>query len=202
VRILAFSDTHAKHERLPKPPDHDLAIFAGDCGGEKLYRYVEFLEWYSKLTDKPKVMIYGNHEKWPEEDPQEAAMLAEEAGISVLLDSQVTIQGVTIWGSPYTPEFMGWAWMEDFHDWEQIPQEVDVIVTHGPPWGILDRNVQGENCGDRRLARVLKKRSFQAHIFGHIHEERASWGRYHNVCCVDERYKVYEEPWKVITINE
>ena len=54
-----------------------------------------------------------------------------------------------------------------------VPDEVDVIVTHGPPMGLLDKTKGGENVGCEHLRRAVEKVKPRMHVFGHIHE---AWG--------------------------
>ena len=96
-----------------------------------------------------------------------------------LYNRAVTIEGITFYGSPHTPRFFDWAFMYDPPDskkiWEKIPHETNVLITHGPPYGVLDQcpNQQGvmESVGcPELLAAVQNRPAIQLHLFGHIHE--------------------------------
>jgi len=105
--------------------------------------------------------------------PAAAALLG--AGVNYLFDSGVMIDNVKFWGSPWQPRFNNWAFNLDRGEplrekWALIPKDLDVLVTHGPPLGILDLNGEGRPVGDADLAdRVLAVRPL-VHAFGHIHE--------------------------------
>jgi Icc-related predicted phosphoesterase len=87
----------------------------------------------------------------------------------------VEIEGLRIWGSPYTPKFQSWYFMKDRgypmkENWKEIPTELDLLLTHGPPYGILDTNINGINTGCRDLLDAIFERPPRYNIFGHIHE--------------------------------
>jgi Icc-related predicted phosphoesterase len=85
----------------------------------------------------------------------------------------VEVEGIKIFGSPYTPEFYDWAFMykpqEGIHIWNIPHKEIDILVTHGPPLGILDQ-VQRGNTGCLDLLNLIHKVKPKYHLFGHIHE--------------------------------
>ena len=95
----------------------------------------------------------------------------------MLYDEILTLDcDLKIYGSPYSPEFNEWAFslksQEDQKNcWTQIPDDTDILITHGPPFGILDQNNDGLNCGDEILLKEVQERvKPQLHLFGHIHE--------------------------------
>ena len=83
-------------------------------------------------------------------------------------------KGIKIWGSPFTPEFMDWAFMGMPEElgaiWAEIPKNLDILITHGPPFGILDRTMRGENAGCPKLLEAIQIKTPRIHVFGHIHE--------------------------------
>lgn len=202
MKIIAFSDTHGMHKQLPPPPDladTDIMIFAGDCGGETKKRYKSFIKWYSKF-ECFKTMIFGNHELWCERNIDEAIEIAQAADIDVMHEGSIFIgegDGIYMWGSPYTPPFCDWAF-GDCYRWSKIPDQVDIVVTHGPQFGTLDRTAWDQNAGCPRLKERLEQIDYSLHIHGHIHEARGRSGRHHNVSCADREYELYSDPWTVI----
>ncbi len=82
--------------------------------------------------------------------------------------------GTRVWGSPFTPEFMDWAFMGTPEIlsaiWAKIPKNLDILITHGPPFGILDRTTRGVNAGCPKLLEVVQIQTPRIHVFGHIHE--------------------------------
>jgi len=173
LRIVCVSDTHANH-RKTVIPDGDLLLHAGDLTGHGRLEDVEdFDRWLGTLPHRHKVVIAGNHDFCFQEQAVEAR--ARITNAVYLEDEMVKIAGVTIYGSPWQPWFGGWAFNlqrgpELATVWSKIPASTDILLTHGPPEGILDRNRRGDCCGCRDLLhRVLEVRP-RLHVFGHIHE--------------------------------
>jgi len=131
------------------------------------------MHWFSRLPHRHKVCIGGNHDWAFDLQPALAAKLIPE-GIHYLQDSGCVLDGVKYWGSPVQPEFLGWAFNKrrgpeiDQH-WQQIPSDTDVVVTHGPCYGKLDRVGNGEHVGCEMLLRRLETIRPKLHICGHIH---------------------------------
>lgn len=176
MRIVCVSDTHG-HE--PMIPDGDLLIHAGDlCLAGTLPELNRAADWLGSLPHRHKIVVAGNHD-WPfSRQPNEArAIIRDVAGAVYLQDSFVEVEGLKVWGAPWQPEFAGWAFNLPrgpalAEKWAMIPDDTDVLVTHGPPAGILDMNLEGERCGCRDLSLRLASRSAKPrlHVFGHIHE--------------------------------
>ncbi|MFN8395634.1 MAG: metallophosphoesterase [Bacteroidia bacterium] len=96
-----------------------------------------------------------------------------------LNDSGVEIEGVKIWGSPIQPWFFDWAFNRQrgadiAKHWALIPEDTDILVTHGPPYGILDRTDDGKLVGCEELIKVVERIRPKIHVFGHIHEAHGS----------------------------
>jgi len=90
------------------------------------------------------------------------------------MDSSFTIMGLKFYGSPWQPRFCDWAFNLDppalEKAWSKIPADTDILVTHGPPYGVLDRDGDKVHCGCRKLTERLKSIGPKVHVFGHIHE--------------------------------
>ena len=180
-KIWMISDTHGCHEQLPKAIA-DIVIHSGDCSNrrEPVFNQFEvksFIDWYASLDIQYKVFVAGNHDTsiWK---GLISPSYIKDKGIIYLEHSGVEIEGINIWGSPYTPTFgEGWAWnvRRDrlTQTWLSIPVELDILVTHGPPKGILDISVDREDniefCGDLALYKAVINREIKYHQFGHIH---------------------------------
>lgn len=131
---------------------------------------------------------------------------------SYLLDDSDTIDELKIWGSPWTPEFYDWHFMkkrgEELREvWRKIPEDTDILVTHGPPFGILDKNAMGEPCGCEELAKAVERIKPKLHVFGHIHggygRMERTWADgsktiFVNAAHMDEDYEPENEPIRVI----
>jgi len=183
TKIACIADTHGLHGGL-EVPECDILICAGDItagNSSKIFYVEDFAYWFSSQPAKHHVTIAGNHDWAFVEHNKEARAALENVGIVYLQDQKVELEGLLIYGSPWQPWFHDWAFnLQRGHElrnkWALIPDNVNILVTHGPPFGILDvtNRMQGVGCED--LARRIKRLGYlQAHIFGHIHE---GYGRY------------------------
>ncbi len=172
MRIVCISDTHDKHAALDIP-DGDVLVHAGDITGRgRREQIVAFDAWLGGLPHRHKVVIAGNHDFGLERDPSNRAWFAHA---TYLLDEEVTLDGVRFYGSPWQPRFFDWAFNLDRgaplrEVWAKIPVGVDVLITHGPPYGILDRTARGEAVGCEELRAAVARVRPRLHVFGHIHE--------------------------------
>jgi Icc-related predicted phosphoesterase len=177
--VSALSDTHGYHTDV-KLPGGDLLLYAGDCGSHGSYKKARgFLNWYSKQNYKHKVFVAGNHDLCFD-DAAYVTLLkdhCEKQGIIYLENAGTVIDGVNIWGSPITPKFGWWAFMynrgcEIKRYWDMIPNETNILITHGPPKDILDLTLDNGTQGCEELRkRVDILPALKYHIFGHIHED-------------------------------
>lgn len=175
MRIVAISDTHGKHWDIDVP-EGDVLIHAGDFTTrgkpEEIQDFSAFLE---QLSHPHKIVIAGNHDLSFEYAPEEARSALQHC--TYLEDESIEIEGVQIYGSPWQPAFFDWAFNLPRgaalrEKWEAIPDDTDLLVTHGPPMGILDRTLRGKHVGCRDLFELVRERKPACHIFGHIHEAR------------------------------
>lgn len=173
MRIAAISDTHGAHAHLSVPPC-DVLVCAGDFtqrGSEAEVR--SFVRWFAEQPGE-KVLIGGNHDHWAESAPADMAALASGHKITWLVGEGAVVAGLRVWGSPMTPAWRSMAFNLQrgpalAQHWARIPQDLDLLVTHGPPFRIGDRAVLGSvGCADLRAA--VLARPPRLHVFGHIHE--------------------------------
>ncbi len=178
MRIVCVSDTHMLN---PPIPPGDLLIHAGDlalAGTPK--ELARAAAWLESLPHQRKVLVAGNHDRAL--DPAQSGMqvyvatraMLERTGVHYLFDSGVEIAGLNIYGSPWTPPFNDWAFMLNDEGreivWSAVPGGTDILVTHGPPRGILDRTYNGEHVGCEWLLKAVQRVRPKLHVFGHIHE--------------------------------
>lgn len=203
LKLVFISDTHGLHHQL-QLPQGDVILHAGDVssrGTEK--EIIEFLEWFGKLDYQHKIFIAGNHDFFFENGPSEKIAAMIPPSVNYLNDSGITIEGIKIWGSPITPWFFDWAFNrkrgeEIKKHWDLIPENTDILVTHGPVHGILDDTIKGEAVGCKELLKKIKETTIQLHVFGHIHE---SYGKlnvdgvqYVNASVLDIQYRQVNPP--------
>lgn len=210
LRIVSISDTHAQHRKLSLP-DADMIVSAGDWSYKGEPEVVEdFIAWMKELPYQFKVVIMGNHELSYDKEPTrpkkiKALELMKEAGIHYLENSEVVINEYKIWGSPIQPWFHNWAWNyqrgpEIAEVWSKIPDDTNILITHGPPYGKLDRvekwptgAATNEGCKDLK-ARIQELSQLKAHIFGHLHLQGGQMldvdgVKYVNAAVCDEKYQ-------------
>lgn len=171
--IGAVSDTHNHPYSVPPV---DILVHAGDLTvAGSLNELEKAIEQLLEQPAKQRVVIAGNHDYFIEQQNGEAQKLFNDAGIYYLQDEEVTIEGLRIYGSPYTLEFGAYSFMlprggEAKKTWEKIPTGIDILVTHSPPWGRFDvpfGSNQRVGCPD--LMRELLRIKPRVHLFGHVH---------------------------------
>lgn len=208
-RIVCLSDTHDCNGTIVVP-DGDVLIHSGDAttvGSVEQLR--EFNGWFSGLPHKRKVFVAGNHD-WLFETDNDVARRLLDPSIIYLQDSSTEIDGLKIYGSPWQPRFFDWAFnlnrgYEMAEKWAMIPDDIDFLITHGPPHGILDlvpRNGWDENTGceelRKRVEQIAAIGRLRLHIFGHIHcgyGVHEEFGvKFVNASCCDEQYNPTQPP--------
>lgn len=208
MKFVCISDTHLRiSERSTPLPEGDVLIHAGDLLShgsiEELVRAKVYLK---EISPKFKHIIFvpGNHDRILETNEQlSRAVLGDIKNLIVLIDQSVEIDGVKIFGSPWQPEFCTWAFNlprgEPLREkWKLIPQELDVLITHSPPYGILDETPRGEKVGCEDLLEAVRARKIKFHVFGHIHgqhgEKRVFDTFFINASTCSEMYNPIYEP--------
>ena len=227
-RLVLISDTHNRHDfKIPDGRGTDILVHAGDLTmvgnvGE-VAAVANWLKGVRVDRDyKAVVVIPGNHDWLAEKDPAMMRVLMEEAGCIYLDHKSAVVEGLRFFGSGYTPEFYNWALNVPRGPklaklWSQIPDDTQVLVTHGPPMGRLDAckrsdgdsaygeygleqmryKVEHVGCADLR-DRIKDLKDLKLHVFGHIHrpgmEKGADGITYVNACICSERYRADHAP--------
>jgi predicted phosphodiesterase len=177
MRLVIASDTHEQHAGLVVP-DGDVFIHCGDLTYRgDLQAIANAGKWIRSLPHRHKIVIAGNHD-WAFElklDAARSRLGDGEDGLVYLQDFGVTIDGVSFWGSPWQPWFFDWAFnlrrgAALTAKWALIPDSTDVLITHGPPMGVLDFVPRGEHVGCADLLSRIAILKPKVHAFGHIHE--------------------------------
>ena len=182
MKIWHISDTHGFHHQLNIPEGIDLVIHTGDCSN-RMDPYTnepevrQFIEWYEQVPIPNKIFIPGNHDTSIERNLIKGSDFIS-AGIHLLNHDWMNVDGIKIFGSPYTPTFGQWAFMKSRETinrvWEQIPEGMDIVAVHGPCKGILDLSRDRQNvlefCGDSALRKhILNRVKPKYFLSGHIH---------------------------------
>lgn len=185
IKIWHISDTHGYHDLLEVPEGIDMVIYSGDCANYRdvvrnLNEVWNFIEWYSSLDIPTKVFVGGNHDTSIEERMVLPGDFSTY-GITYIENETIELNGLKIFGSPYSPTFNNWSWNKSREKLERIwrniiEEDTDIVITHGPPKGILDLSIDRrgrlENCGDKALLNRVKEVNPKLHLFGHIHNYR------------------------------
>lgn len=197
MKILHLSDTHGFHGDLPNLPEADVIVHSGDFtfgGSEK--EVADFLTWFCDLPYKHKVFIAGNHDMCMH-DVCEIKELPK--GVHYLYNTSIKLEGKKIYGIP--------MFMEDCMDGSEdtfiqnIPDDIDILITHMPPKGICDLADYGkgqEHKGNVILADRIDDMHLTCHLFGHEHDAYGSAilknTIYSNACVVDSKYNLINDP--------
>jgi Icc-related predicted phosphoesterase len=198
MRIVAISDVHSAHRNFPleQLPEGDTLIYAGDMTCHSTIEELEdFADWFRQLPHPNKIIIAGNHDR-PLDNGTSGHLMF---GRGVYLENEgITIDGLSFWGSPINEIEGSWAFNRD-HDIQvaAIPAQVDVLVTHGPPSGILDAPRHPNHRGSRELADKIYADPPRLHIFGHIHDgygtTKVGRTRFCNVAMQDGQGRMFRE---------
>ena len=180
---MFLSDTHGRHNEITELygelPYVDIMVHSGDCTRYGEYDETDlFLHWYSQQNAKHKVLIAGNHDFVFQNKQRTKQLLELNHSITYLEDEYINIDGIGIYGSPWSPVFGMWAFMKHRNAeldsvWQKVPTDgsVDVLVTHTPRYGRFDVSVRGNyNVGCEMLANRINDIHPKVHVFGHIHE--------------------------------
>jgi predicted phosphodiesterase len=201
MRLVLLSDTHGLHDALEVPAG-DVLVHAGDCSTRGRPDEIEaFGAWFQGQPHAHKVFVAGNHDFLFQTEPRRARELL--GPVHYLQDAGLELEGLSIWGSPWQPWFHDWAFNlprgEPLAErWRQVPAGVDLLVTHGPPLGILDRTALAEDVGCEALRAELERIRPAVHVFGHIHEARGTLQTdptlFVNASICDLRYRPVHAP--------
>ena len=171
--IVVISDTHGRHRDVDVPGG-DILVHAGDfTGSGRMSDVDEVDDWLGDLPHATTIVVAGNCDRCCERDPDEVRERLTNA--TYLQDESLEVEGLHIYGSPWQPVFLNMSFNLPRGEalaekWAQIPEETDILVTHGPPFGIRDRTSRGEEVGDRALLERVTELQPAYHFFGHVHE--------------------------------
>lgn len=208
MRIACVSDIHA---RDVETPESDILIVAGDLTVNSSEKELDwFKTWLLAQRARYKVFVAGNHDRKFHNEPYGSRDYVKDlcagGNIFYLEESECVIEGLRFWGSPWTPKYGEGAFGLKYADayaahWQKMPEGIDVLVTHGPPRGILDTLANGRHVGDDVLRRTVERVRPRLHVFGHVH---TGWGRaekdgivYVNAALSNEQhwdYKIVNQP--------
>lgn len=204
LKIICISDTHMRD--IKDIPDGDVLIHSGDFSiSQNTYTdLVDFIEWFSYLPHKYKILVPGNHDWCFQDDEKAARKIADFYGITVLINESINIKGFNFYGTPDQPVFYNWAFNKTSEELKEsfakIPLNTDVLITHTPPFGKLDTVIRQDagSVGCPFLLMAVNKVKPMVHIFGHIHEAYGTLieddTTFVNCSLVNVNYKAVNKP--------
>lgn len=176
MKVTCVSDLHGEY---PDLEGGDLLIVAGDLtAADTQNQHMEFLSWISAQPYRKKIWIAGNHDNYL---IGTKFIPIKDLGLEYLCDSGTEFEGLKIWGSPWTKNFTGQnpkckafgldLDVQMMEKWQLIPPDTDILITHTPPFGVLDRsNRHSRRFGCPKLAdKLINMHGLELHVFGHIH---------------------------------
>lgn len=207
MKIVCISDTHCQLGSVTVPSG-DLLIHSGDFTYRgTVSEIAEEMQELKKIADYftyGAVIIAGNHDWLFERDPGLARTLVP-SNVKYLNDQETEIDGLRIWGSPVQPAFGNWAFnrmrgSDIQRHWDMIPAGVDILITHGPVYGLLDTvniGAKVDHVGCMNLLKTMDRVKPRLHVCGHIHEGHGevdlNGTKYVNASLLDDYYnKVYD----------
>jgi predicted phosphodiesterase len=204
MKLVVISDTHDMHSKI-SVPDGDTLIHCGDWTNRgDPFAIEKFLDWFSSQPHKKKMFIAGNHELSLDGLRSKAVLsfikeyTDKDSNLHFLHNSSVVIDGLNFYGSPATPFFCNWAF--NFHrgkdiaaEWKKIPDNVNVLITHGPSYGILDLvkdNISNKgrdlHQGCEELAKRIKElKELKLHCCGHLHTDGGKYQKVNGITYVN-----------------
>lgn len=185
MKIVAISDTHMQHKLL-QVPDGDLIIHSGDATNwGSPNEIIAFASWFGSLPHGHKVFVPGNHDIDIQNNEAMWRQHFKQMGITMTSNGVVFVGDLKLLCVSYVPVYGQWAFMRDEADLHRLytimpvqQGDIDILVTHGPPLGILDfvcgydldTGAPGWSLGSKALREFVHKIKPRAHVFGHIHE--------------------------------
>ena len=207
MKLTFISDTHSLHNKLTLDGG-DILFHCGDFTKKgELSEVKDFAKYMGQQDYKYKIVIAGNHDFcFENKNKDEAEKILKDNGLIYLNDSFAVVENIKIWGSPVQPWFYDWAFNRKRGDeikrhWDLIPDDINILLTHGPPHGILDTIHSGESVGCEELLKAVARIKPHIHAFGHIHEAYGSktvgMTKLINACSTDLTYKIKNQPFNL-----
>ena len=226
MKIDCVSDLHGAYPILE---GGDLLIVAGDwTGSDSMEQYVEFFNWVYEQKYAKKVLIAGNHDMLLQNQDYRGPEGVVRYSFPYLQDSGTEFHGLKIWGTPWTKTFLGMnpdcmaftcdTELQLARKWRQIPLDTDILITHSPPFGVMDQSSSLHRCGSKTLSRRIRDlKNLKLHVFGHIHEGHGHCWQYDetvnavdpkdpkpfghqyvNAAIMDENYRPINKPIRIV----
>lgn len=212
VTITHISDSHMSHNELDlEGYPADILIHSGDYSGLGSFQeLVEFNRWLGKQPFPDKINVAGNHDKICANMNYETTKMLFTNSY-YLEDNLIEIKGLKIYGTPWSKRYGYWSFMKEESEldrvWAKIPEGIDILVVHGPPYGILDKVPRGNDFYDLAGSKTLRD-----HILyrvrprlvccGHIHCDAGQMEvegiKFSNAAVLDDSYCLTQKPQQIV----
>lgn len=225
MKVGIISDTHLLLQNHINTDSGDVLIHCGDCLNHGSFKELpRFIEWFTQQRYKHKILVFGNHDFCLDHKDVmirgSSLSMCADAGIHVLIDRKIEIDGVSFYGSPWQGSLPHWSAYKDRKErallWKKIPEGLDFLITHIPPYGILDKAYKWtgdkyfyqtkeptEHAGSKLLLKEIERARPKIACWGHIHESRGTTKKngitFINAACLDRGYKPW--PLPIITLD-
>jgi Icc-related predicted phosphoesterase len=224
LKIGAISDIHGNI--INTIEKCDIFVIAGDISplyiqfkmpAMKEWMLNEFATWVKNIPADKVILVAGNHDAWLERVSEYDMFEVQKATNFKLIYlkneawTYKTDEGDWhFFGTPYCHQFGTWPFMRDERTLEthfkEIPDVVDVIISHDPPYGIGNTDViqegfryytkQPKHLGNNELAKRLFNVDYKLLICGHIHSGcHEIDDKCVNVSLLNEEYEVWYDPF-------
>lgn len=210
MKVTVIGCTHGRHRQFNLPATQVL-VHTGDFsrrGDESDAN--DFLTWFESQPHEHKLFVCGNHDRISFTQPDTFARLLARCAPSChyLHERAIEVAGLKWYGGNWTPLFNNWYWMSPrgpamAAHWAKIPDDTQMLVTHGPPMGHLDLIMPAfgetrdfhQGCEELRDTIDTRLKSLKAHCFSHLHYEGnttkvANGVTYVNAAVVDDGYSI------------
>jgi Icc-related predicted phosphoesterase len=225
VKLVCISDLHG---HLIDIPPCDILLLSGDItptcdhsvSFQQQWLTYNFIDWRRRQPAKHFIYCAGNHDFYYEQAKYKSSrheeMIADPTWMCYLQDDWIECCGLKIWGSPWQKPFFNWAFNMQEEDmvkkWAAMPDDIDIIISHGPPYGYGDyvphtytnngtMLPQGEHTGSPSLLKRIDEVQPAVVCWGHIHSQYGQWTRGStkliNASIVDESYRPVHKPIEV-----
>lgn len=208
TKLVFISDTHCQLHKV-KIPDGDILIHSGDLTyNGSIEQVSQELTKLKKISAKFQhvVLVCGNHDWLGQKNSSLMRQMCADNNVIYLEDEAITLEGLKIYGSPWQPAFCNWAFNKERGAeinkyWDMIPDDTNILVTHGGPYGIGDICPDGFVAGCKDLLyRIHQLDKLKIHCFGHIHGGRGVYKNklrdiiFINASICDEDYRPTNKP--------
>lgn len=220
MKIVAISDLHGQIPEITEQ-NYDILCICGDIFPLRAQNNLPqceswlkkvFIPWCESLPCDTVLLIAGNHDLYFERTlGSDIYDVFSHTKIKYLENTSYEINGVTFYGTPYCHEFGNWSFMRSdeclSEIFENIPEDVDVLLTHDAPYGTSDICLDitpwpnAGHIGSIPLRDAILDKAPKLVLHGHLHSTNHNVElmgetdtEVYNVSLLNEEYKMAYPP--------